>query len=304
MIKFSIVLISYNSADFLDSCLDSLKKVDGLKQAEVLLWDNNSSDSTISIAQKYDFVKIIESDKNLGFGRAVNEAADMATGEYLVLLNPDTQVDKNWLLGLYQTFTTHDRVGAANSKTMISIDGKAFIQNAGNYVFADGYSRDRGAVVTKDHRQLYELDSVFYNQEKEVMAFSGVSVMIKRNLFTKLGGFDEHMFMYYEDVDLSLRLKKLGYSIWYQPMSTLLHLHSASSKEWSSFFILQTELNRLLFVWKHFSLKRAIFELLKFKLSALKMLFSGNRLFLTKIQVLIKFSLNFLYLLTYRAQNA
>ncbi|NCS97987.1 MAG: glycosyltransferase family 2 protein [Candidatus Pacebacteria bacterium] len=285
----SIILISFNSAEFIGTCLASLQKVTGIADAEIIVWDNASTDDTVSLIKK-KFPKLLlhESPKNLGFGKAINRAAKIATGKYLVLLNPDTQVEQNWLQPLLSTFTSETKVGAVNSKTKIVIDGSEYIQNAGNYVFYDGHSRDRGAVITKDRQQEYESDSTYYNTAKKVAAFSGVSVALPRKLFLEMGGFDERLFMYYEDTDFSLRLAKKGYDIWYQPKSELKHIHSASSEEWSEFFVYHTELNRLLLVWKHFSFMRVLSEINKYKLSLLYQLVKGKKRGLTRIKVIAK----------------
>lgn len=131
------------------------------------------------------------------------------------------------------------------------------VTNAGNVVFSNGQGRDRGAVVA-GHQQTYELDNEFYNKLTEVTAFCGASALVRADLFKKLGGFDEDFFMYYEDVDYSLRLQRLGYKILYQPKSVVYHHHAASSGEWSSFFILQVEKNHMLFLLKHFPLSTFI----------------------------------------------
>lgn len=125
------------------------------------------------------------------------------------------------------------------------------VQNAGNVVFKNGHVRDRGTASTK-RSQVYELDIPFYNKPVELQAFCGVSVLIRRDVFMDLGGFDETFFMYYEDTDLSMRMREMGYTIFYEPKSVAYHLHSGSSIEWSPFFSYQVERNHLMFVMKHF----------------------------------------------------
>lgn len=305
MPKASIILVTYNSANFISQCLDSLSCAHGIEDAEIIVWDNASTDKTVSvIKKKFPYVTLLESNENLGFGKAVNKAAAQATGKYIVLLNPDTQVEKNWLRPLLNTFTKYPNVGAVNSKTKIVTDGSEYIQNAGNYLFYDGHSRDRGAVITKDRQQLYEKDSQYYNMPTKVDAFSGVSVALPRKLFLDMGGFDEHMFMYYEDTDFSLRLKKRGYDVWFQPKSELKHIHSASSQEWSEFFVYHTELNRLLFVSKHFSIVRVLMEIAKYKLSTAYQLLKLKRRGLTRVAVLLALAYAFPYIVLYRLKGA
>lgn len=300
----SIIIITYNSSEFIEECLSSVQKVNGFNQAQIIVWDNASSDKTVNIIEsKFPKVKLFKSNQNLGFGAAINQVVQKIDTEYIVLLNPDTQVEKNWLNGLLETFDKEKKVGAVNSKTKIVIDGKKYIQNAGSHLFHDGHGRDRGAVISSDHQQSYEEDNEFYNQLTEVDAFSGVSVMIPRKLFISLGGFDDHMFMYYEDTDLSIRMKKKGYKVFYQPKSELSHLHSASSEEWSKFFVYQTELNRLLLVLKHFPLKTVFIELFKYKLSTIYQLLKLKKRFFTRLKVLTTLTTKLPYLLSYRSQN-
>lgn len=301
----SIILVTYNSADFIASCLSSLEKVEGIADAQIIVWDNASTDKTVSvIKKKFPKVTLLVSKENLGFGKAVNKAAAQATGKYIVLLNPDTKVEPNWLRPLLNTFSKYPNVGAVNSKTKIVIDGSEYIQNAGNYLFYDGHSRDRGAVITINRQQRYEKDSEYYNTSTKVDAFSGVSVALPRKLFLDMGGFDEHMFMYYEDTDFSLRLKKRGYDVWYQPKSKLKHIHSASSEEWSEFFVYHTELNRLLFVVKHFSTFRWMSEIIKYKISMTYQLLKFKRRGITRFKVLLNIAASFPYLLHFRLRGA
>lgn len=304
MTQASILLVTYNSATFIASCLRSLDSVVGIKNAEILVWDNNSSDETVNIIQK-EFPKVLvtTSLKNIGFGKAVNNLAKTANGEYLVLLNPDTQVDKNWLRPLLDTLDNNKNIAAVNSKTKIIIKNKPYIQNAGSYLFHDGHARDRGAVVTEHKEQLYEPDSDYFNKAIEVSAFSGVSVAIKKELFLKLGGFDERMFLYYEDTDLSIRLKKVGYKIWYQPKSELTHIHSASSIEWSDFFVFHTELNRLQLLLKHFKLKIILIELFFYFLSTIFQLVKFKKRFFIRALILLHLLKNAPYLILYRIKN-
>lgn len=129
------------------------------------------------------------------------------------------------------------------------------VQNSGVVVFKDGYGRDRGAVVGANRTQFYEIDNSFYNSSSSVNSFCGASVIIRRDIFEKLGGFDESFFMYYEDVDLSLRMNRAGYEIVYEPRSVVFHIHAGSSGEWSSFFTYHVEKNHLAVLVKHFPIE-------------------------------------------------
>lgn len=137
------------------------------------------------------------------------------------------------------------------------------IQNAGNVLFRDGYGRDRGACVI-GHAQFYEADTGQYEIFEEIHSFCGAAVLINKKATDQVGVFDTNFFMYYEDNDLALRMKKNGWKIFYCPKSMVRHIHSASSKEFSPFFVYNTERNRLLMVFKHWPRIQAIHEWLKY----------------------------------------
>lgn len=142
------------------------------------------------------------------------------------------------------------------------------VQNAGNVIFKLGAARDRGA-VTKGSYQTYEIDSPYFNKPAEVTAFCGASVIMRTKVFNALGGFDDSFFMYYEDIDLSLRMKMMGYSIHYEPQSVVLHHHAGSSKEWSSFFVFNVEKNFLAVLIKHYPISIIAIEFIRYAIMTL-----------------------------------
>ncbi len=139
------------------------------------------------------------------------------------------------------------------------------IQNCGVAVFKSGYGRDRGAVV-KDAVQFNEVDNKFYQTRTDILSFSGASVLIKKDIFDRLEGFDSSYFMYYEDVDLSLRMKRLNYKIVCEPRSKVRHIHAGSSEEWSSFFVYNVEKNHLATLIKHFPLQVCAQQIMRYLL--------------------------------------
>jgi len=137
------------------------------------------------------------------------------------------------------------------------------IQNAGNFYFRDGHGRDRGTIVI-NRNQYYEMDKGQYDKEEEIPGFCGAGVLINKEALKDVGYFDESFFMYYEDGDLSLRLKESNYMIVYSPKALIRHIHAGSSGEWSDFFIFNAERGRLLFVAKHWPRLKAVKEWLKY----------------------------------------
>lgn len=154
------------------------------------------------------------------------------------------------------------------------------VQNAGNVVFKDSFGRDYGAVV-KETTQFYEFDGPFFQKPREILAFCGVGVLMRKEIFDGLGGFDESYFMYYEDTDLSLTMRRCGYTLWYEPKAVIYHMHAGSSGEGSMFFTFHVERGHLLFLLKHFPLTVVGIQMglyiFSFCIAVLKMLKWGFR---------------------------
>ncbi len=142
------------------------------------------------------------------------------------------------------------------------------VQNAGNIIFKNGLGRDRGSVIKrtlKETKEFYDYDSKYYNTKSKVVSMCGASCLIKRDIIPNNTLFDPAYFMYYEDVDLSLKVWKSGYDIIYQPKSVVYHKHRASTnKQTSAFFISHIDKNHLFFLLTHFPLKIFIIQYIMF----------------------------------------
>jgi GT2 family glycosyltransferase len=132
------------------------------------------------------------------------------------------------------------------------------LNNAGSMVFRDGYGADRA---------YQELDRGQYQRPEEVFAFCGGSVCFRTEALRQAGVFDDDFFLYYEDTDLSWRLRSLGWRIRYQPAAVARHIHSASSVEWSPLFVFHTDRNRLLMLTKNARAGLAAREVLRYPLT-------------------------------------
>lgn len=185
-------------------------------------------------------MKIINSKKNLGFGGGCNLGAKYAQGEYLVFLNPDSQVAADWLFEGLRGFK-NKKVGLVMSK-ILTQEGQR-INSAGGKIHYTGlaWSGDCG----KKNRK--------YSEKPYRVAFaSGACLFIRKNLFEKLAGFDQDFFLYYEDTDLSFRAQLLGYQVICCPASQIFHDYQFYKGEYK---IYQLVKNRLFFIFKNYSLK-------------------------------------------------
>jgi GT2 family glycosyltransferase len=142
------------------------------------------------------------------------------------------------------------------------VDRVDVLNNAGSMVFRDGYGADRA---------YQQLDRGQYQRPEEVFAFCGGSVCFRTGALREAGLFDEDFFLYYEDTDLSWRLRTLGWSIRYQPSAVVRHIHSASSVEWSPLFVFHTDRNRLLMLTKNARAGLATREVLRYPLTTLSL---------------------------------
>lgn len=274
-ITASIVILNYQGEKMIEATLESLAKLTYPKNKyEVIVVDNNSRDNSKQVIE--DFKKKITTNdprlttlylsSNLGFAGGNNEGIKTARGKYVVLLNNDCIVDPNWLTELVHVAEKDEKIGAVGSKVYLQQTNK--IQNAGILMFNDGYGRDVGAVV-KGQTQDYAEDVGQYDREKETYAACAVAALYRKSALDTVGLLDDTFFMYYEDVELSERLRMHGYTIRYAPKAVVRHDHAASSGEWSNFFIYHSELGRLLHVFFWFPQRIFWREYVKFAFKSL-----------------------------------
>lgn len=225
----SIVIVTHNSMPPLEDCLRSLRAGVNGTRLEIVAVDNRSSDESSAMVREYfPDATIIQTGANLGFGRACNLAAERATGDYLLFLNPDLQIDKNAIEGLLEVCRSDDKVGTAVGRMRFP-DGSfqatcRRLPQFDNMVFSRGSIFSR-LLHTNGQYTLPDFDSV-----TPVPAAAGTMMMIRRALFREIGGFDKRFFMFMEDVDLCLRLGMLGYHNYFVPTAGAVHLWGKGSR--------------------------------------------------------------------------
>jgi len=236
--KVSIVIPNFNGEKLLKDCIDSLYQINFPRdEFEIIVVDNSSSDNSKELVKSnYPDVVLIEADKNLGFAAGCNLGIKWSKGQYIVLLNNDTSVDKEWLNELVIVANNNSDVALVGSKLLYK-DNPGVIQNAGSYLTDKGEGGDLGS---------HQADEGQYESTREVMAVCGASMLLKRTLIEEIGGLDEDFFAYYEDTDLCYRTKLHGKKIIYAPRSVVFHIHAATSGEWSPFFTFLVFRNKIL----------------------------------------------------------
>jgi GT2 family glycosyltransferase len=221
--QLSIIIVTWNTADITLKCVRTIKKYLSKFSYEIIVADNGSNDDTVLKLRKEGGVKIIENKANLGFGKGNNIAAASAKGEYLLFLNSDMELIDDKLIDMFDYIDSHPNIGLIGPK-FLNIDGS-----------------DQGSVFPSQSllnafkefwcgQNAYSKYVPKTDNPIEVWSVSGGAVMVKRQLFEKVGAWDKRYFMFYEDLELCRQIKKLGYQVYYFPQCRLIHRHGASGK--------------------------------------------------------------------------
>lgn len=223
--EISLIILTYNSSRFIKNLLEGLidKYKEKIKDGklEIILADNASTDDTLKKASQFkDSAKIIENGRNFGFAKGNNMAARKASGKVLLFINPDAEFTRGDLFDLIKEFE-NEKVGIVGGE-ILDFEGKK------EYSAGKAYTLLRIFLLSLG---LEEKTGARFSPEKrkEVDLVTGAFLAIKRDLFEKLDGFDEHYFMYVEDADLCFRAKNLGYEVLFSPSATIKHMGQGSS---------------------------------------------------------------------------
>lgn len=215
---FSIVIPNWNGAKFLPTCLDSLQR-QTYPRLEVIVVDNASSDDSRALLKaNYGWVRLLELPENRGFTGACNAGIEAASGDYISLLNNDTEVDANWAAAVVDAFERYPQAGSIASK-MLLFDRRDHIHTAGDFFTVDGRPGNRG-VWQKDEGQ--------FEREEYVFSACGGSAAYRRTMLNQIGLLDDAYFFSLEDVDLGWRAQLAGWRCLYTPAAIVYHHLSAT----------------------------------------------------------------------------
>lgn len=219
----SIVVLTFNNRALLDTCLSSLLAQD-YTPLEILLVDNASTDGTVDyVAQKFPTVRVISNSANLGFAEGNNVGIRAAKGDFIFIVNPDTETAPGALRELVQPMLDDAQIGSTAPKLLEF--------NRRDMIDAAGITVDRAGIawhLKHGHRDDGETKPRF------VFGGSGAAVMYRKSMLDRIGLFDADYFAYYEDVDLAWRAQNAGSKCLYVPRAVVYHIHGASFKNFSA----------------------------------------------------------------------
>ncbi len=212
----SVIVVNYNGLRVIQRCLDSILR-SGYPAFEIIAVDNASNDGSLQLicgrCKSDRRLRAVANPRNLGFGGGFNLAANDAKGKHLVFLNNDTEVEPDAFANLVAVLERDPSVGAAQSKLLMMTD-RDRIDSAGDMIPTIGWPSSRGK---------YEIDHGQYDVQVEISSARGAAMIVRKAVFQEVGGFDPDYFMYYEDVDLSWRIRLRGYKIEFVPRSVVYH---------------------------------------------------------------------------------
>ena len=233
MPKVSIIIVSFNVRSYLVNAIDSILK-SNYSSYEIIVVDNNSYDNTVDlITDKYSRVNIISNDENVGFGKAVNQAAKIATGDYFLILNPDTIIEENMINDLIEYIESNKKIGMVGPKILNS-DGSLQLSCKRSFptikvALPKILGLDKWFPKSKWIGK-YNLTYLDPDKNHIVDAISGSCMLIKESVFRSINGFDERFFMFGEDIDICLRVWEKNYQVHYYPKTKIIHYKGKSVK--------------------------------------------------------------------------
>ena len=236
----SIIIDNWNGKHFLSRCLDSIF-VQKYPNFEVILIDDASSDGSVEFIKKnYSKVKLIKNKKHVGFAIANNQGIRKSRGKYVLLLNNDTKVTKNFLFPLVGDLEKDKTIGAVQSKIKV-LDNPEFLDDVATYLTPFGFLY---------HFGFFEKDTDKFNNQFFTFSPKGACFFIRKKVLKEVGLFDDRFYCYFEESDLAWRIWLAGYKIIYEPKSVIYHVVAGTMKKQTSanrdYYAVRNRLNSIL----------------------------------------------------------
>lgn len=239
--KVAVVILNYKVRDLVLNCINSVKK-SSWKDLEIVVVDNDSQDGIEEKVRTISDVTFVQTGKNLGYSGGNNRGIEEAiknSADYILILNPDTEISPSSIENLVKAVRS-DEVGIAAPKILFG-DKKTIWYAGGNLDIFN---------VLGSHRGVDEEDRGQYDKQEETDNATGGAILVKKEVFDRIGLFDERYFLYYEDSDFSFRAKRAGFKIVYVPEAVVYHRNAQSTGLGSPLQDYYITRNRMLFASK------------------------------------------------------
>lgn len=233
--KASIIIVNWNTGGLLKKCLDSLSYgFSNNESYEVIVLDNASTDSSIALAERdRQGVTFIKNKKNLGFAKANNIGIDMAKGEYVFLLNPDTEAKNSSFTKLIEFLETHPKAAAVGPK-LLNTDGtlqESCRRFPSPLVLVLMFLKIHNLFSSLKIFRNYQMKDFSYNKERKVDQIMGACMAIPKWVFQKVGKLDDGFWIWFEEVDWCKTVHKKGLEIWFTPNTKIVHHGGVSFRQ-------------------------------------------------------------------------
>lgn len=250
----SVVIVNYNVQYFLEQCILSVQAASKNNTTEIIVVDNNSTDESCKLLkEKYPEVVLIQNIENVGFSKANNQGVKIATGDYVLILNPDTIIAEDTLDKIYNYAKTKQNLGVLGVK-LIDGSGK-FAPESKRGIPTPNASFNKLFGISSKRTGKYYATHLDENESGIIKVASGAFMFIKRTVFNEVKGFNEAYFMYGEDIDLSMKLLNNGYQNYYFADTQIIHFKGESTTKDVKYLDYFHEAMRI-FYKKHFKLNR------------------------------------------------
>lgn len=259
----SVIIVNYNVKQFLENCLRSVEAAGAGVSMEIYVVDNNSTDGSLAyLTPLFPTVRFIANTNNPGFGKACNQGLSLATGRYVLFLNPDTVVPPDCFTKCLAAMQENHNIGALGVR-MVDGDG-VFLKESKRALpgAASALFKLFGLSTLFPNSKLfskYNLGHLDEHQNHSVEVLCGAFMFIRKEVLDITGGFDEAFFMYGEDIDLSYRILKAGYINYYLANPPIIHYKGESTDKQSLKYVKAFYGAMIIFVDKHYTGFRHLF---------------------------------------------
>mgnify|MGYP006288090617 FL=1 len=266
--RLSIIIVSWNVCEQVCDCLQSIECNAPGCSHEVILIDNASSDGTVeTVRRRFPNVALIANEHNDGFAKANNEGICRSSGEYILLLNPDTIVHRHSLDPLIDFMQNNEDIGACGPRLLnedgtIQASARRFPTLRNTFYF---YTIARFFGLFRGHYKKWRMKDFDHAHQMDVDQVMGAALIVRRTAMEQMDGLDEAFFMYYEEVDLCYRLKQAGWRVVFTPTAEITHLGGQSIRQIPAKKRIMSLRSLLTFLRKHRGRKRMLVYMTVFK---------------------------------------